>query len=548
MLRTALFLLLTLQLLPPPAAAQGGDLALILANSRYEGQRRANGAEAVLSVIPRLEAAGFETDLATDLTAPPMRSALQALDGRIGSERPERVIIVYAGHTVHSDQGTWLMGVDSGNPTVLSVDTTGLRLEALLAVAGRVQGGAIVAIGDLSYPSRPGPGLQPGLSGRTVVPQGVSLIHGAPDQIARVLDMLLVPGTNLRRAVEAVRGVRLEGFDPPWLTWLPEGHAPAENADRRAWAEALALDTVEGWQAYLASFPQGLFADQARAALAALENTPERIEENLGLTRDERRAVQRHLALLGFDPRGIDGIFGPGTRAALAGWQQREGLAQTGFLDRDQIFRLAAQAARRAAELEDEERQRQAELERRDRAYWRDTGAGQDEAGLRAYLERYPQGIFAGVARERLAEIDARRRAEALARDRAAWQEAQSFDTIEAYRAYLAAFPRGENAARAEARLLELERPDPIPEPDPRPDDGREAERALNLPRLTRVLVEQRLAFMGYDPGGIDGNFDRDTRRAIRRFQSDYGLPETGYLDEAALGMLLPGGLLRLLD
>ena len=542
-------LVLAFGLLPAPAVAQGGDLALLLANDRYENQRRGNGAAAVLDALPRLEAAGFEADLATDLAAAPMRAALAALDGRIGSENPERVIIVFAGHTLHGDQGAWLMGVEAGNENLLSVDAVGLRLDALLAVAGRVQGGAIVAIGDLSYPSRPGPGLQPGL-GPVSVPQGVSLIRGAPDQVARVLERLMVPGTNLRAAVAAGRNVRLDGFDPPWLSFLPDGHAPVENADRRAWAEAREAGSVEGFRAYLAAFPQGLFADQARAEITALETTPERIEEALGLTRDERRAVQRHLALLGFDPRGIDGIFGPGSRRAITAWQTREGYEATGFMDRDQVFRLAAQAARRAAEIEEEERARQAEQERRDRAWWRDTGAGQDETGLRAYLDRYPQGIFSSLARERLADIAAERESARAAQDRADWEAARAADTPDAWRAYLDAWPEGDFASAARQRLAALERP-----PGPAPDDAviidaepAEIEAALALPRLTRLLVEQRLAMMGYPPGRVDGDFDRDTRRAIARFQREYGLPETGFLSEDSLELLIPGGFRRLLD
>ena len=36
--------------------------------------------------------------------------------------------------------------------------------------------------------------------------------------------------------------------------------------------------------------------------------------------RDQRRDVQRGLTLLEFDTRGTDGIFGRGSRAAIAAW------------------------------------------------------------------------------------------------------------------------------------------------------------------------------------------------------------------------------------
>ena len=46
--------------------------------------------------------------------------------------------------------------------------------------------------------------------------------------------------------------------------------------------------------------------------------TPESVEQEIGLDRDGRRDVQRWLQALGHDPRGIDGMFGPGSRAAIA--------------------------------------------------------------------------------------------------------------------------------------------------------------------------------------------------------------------------------------
>lgn len=46
---------------------------------------------------------------------------------------------------------------------------------------------------------------------------------------------------------------------------------------------------------------------------------------------DRVRALQASLRQAGFDPGGIDGIFGPGTEGALIGFQQREGLLVDGI-------------------------------------------------------------------------------------------------------------------------------------------------------------------------------------------------------------------------
>ena len=54
-------------------------------------------------------------------------------------------------------------------------------------------------------------------------------------------------------------------------------------------------------------------------------------ELNLGV--GKRREIQIRLALLGFSPRGADGIFGPRTREAIQGLQTAAKLPATGYLD-----------------------------------------------------------------------------------------------------------------------------------------------------------------------------------------------------------------------
>lgn len=543
MLRQIVSVCLLWMVFAVPASASG--LALFIVNERHEHLRTAREAPDFLRLVRRFEAAGFETDEATDLSAAALRSALMALDQRIIRERPERVVIVFAGYTLHSENSTWLMGTDATDPGLANIDAIGVRLETLLAIAGRIQGGAVVALAELGYPERLGEGFQQGLPIALNVPQGVSVLRGPSGQLSDALAMVATPGTNLAEAARQSRQVRVEGFNPAYLTFLPEGHEPSTDADRRDWREAEEEGTGDAYRAYLAAWPNGLFAEDARAAIARLENTPERIEEALGLTRDERRAIQRDLTILNFNPRGIDGIFGPATRAAISAWQGANSHRQSGFMDRDQIFQLAGQAARRAAELEAEARERQAEEERQDRAYWRDTGAGRDEAGLRAYLERFPDGVFSSIARERLDEIEGARRQAAQARDRAAWDIALRDDTVGAYERYLRDFPNGAFADQARGRIDELTRPT---RPRPNLEAARAEEEAMALPRFTLLIVEQRLAALGFDPGVIDGRLDNDARRGIRRFQRAAELPVTGFLTQEIVSRLMADSVFQLFE
>ena len=606
--------LLALPGLAQPAGA--GGLALIIANEGHAHLDDNDAAGILLSLEADLAAAGFEVEMAADATAGTLLELLSGAAERLEEERLERIVILHGGYAVHGAGGNWLLGSDARRPTLANVDAGSVRLDTLLTVAGLVQGGALVALADLGLPERPAAGLSAGLPDAVTLPQGVSLLRGDPADYPAFFAALLEPGTTLRAAATELESLRIDGFDPPYLPFLPaplaevdpdaEPEAPEADPDLAAWEAAEAEDSAEAYRGYLAAYPEGAFTEAARAAIDRLEPDPEAVEAALGLSRDARRAIQRDLTELGQNTRGIDGIFGPGTRNAIRQWQAGAGLPETGFLDATQIALLADAAAESVAARE-----------RADRAFWTATGEAGDEAGLRAYLARYPQGLFADVARARIAAIEEAReqeRAEAeRRRDRAAWDTASRRDTTQAYRAYLAEFPRGEfaalaqdridaierparderawqtaraedsiaayrayladfpdgaHAARARARIAALEEAAGGPEAEAwaraeqqdtadayrayleRHPEGPNAETArariaqiearanesdLGLPGIARVLIQQRLAAEGFDPGRTDGQFTDRTRSAIAAFQEARGLPSTGYVDQRTL-------------
>ena len=106
---------------------------------------------------------------------------------------------------------------------------------------------------------------------------------------------------------------------------------------------------------YKAKFPAGVYADLASIQIESSrkrtvsggsrqELSSEAVEAGLGLTRDDRRRIQRALTAEGFRPGRPDGLFGRRTRTAIAAWQAARGAKRTGFLDADGVKELLAAA------------------------------------------------------------------------------------------------------------------------------------------------------------------------------------------------------------
>ena len=211
-------------------------------------------------------------------------------------------------------------------------------------------------------------------------------------------------------------------------------------------------------QAYLETYPTGRYVAGARACL----------EGQLGLDRAARVLVQQGLAAVGHDPGPADGLFGGGqtrTRQAIRAWQDAKGLAETGYLAREQAETLMAlgqeaEEATRAAQAQAEQAAREEAArqarEADDSAYAQaqrlDTAAAYAD-----YLQAYPTGQHVQEARERQTALqEAARQAQEAARraqaDDAAYAEAQRLDTAEGYEEYLRAYPQGRHVAEAQRR------------------------------------------------------------------------------------------------
>jgi len=70
-------------------------------------------------------------------------------------------------------------------------------------------------------------------------------------------------------------------------------------------------------------------------------------EAELAFSKTRRKEIQRRLVLLNYNTRGVDGVFGAGTRAAIENWQADNDFLVTGFLNKlqaDRLFETSQQA------------------------------------------------------------------------------------------------------------------------------------------------------------------------------------------------------------
>ena len=444
------------------------NLALVLSNGSYE-----NGADVAAitrqhrAVVAAFEAQGYEVLEGSNLTRLQTRQITSEFVEKLDSA--DIAVVSLQGHVAHMGERSWLLPVDISASSITDVEYRAVSLDFYAQLLARKPGRSALFVGESGRMNFDVPMLEEG-TGEMILPRGVMMVSGDYAKIGTILrDRFLRRG---ERVIDVLRG---------------------DIGDLE----------VEG------DIPSSLVLADGRARL----NTPEEIEASLGLGRGARRNIQQDLTDLGFDPRGIDGIFGNATRTAIRAWQRRERLTRTGFLTADQVALLREQG--------DEAR---IATQGNDRRYWAQTGADGTEQNLRRYLERYPNGQFANRARAELARLNAQT-------DEQAWGRAVAQNTAESYRRYLRDFPNGIYKDIARARIGTP--------PEVVENDAKRVEDSLRLNAITRLLIEQRVADLGYRTGPRDGNFDLATRQGFRAYQRDRGMEVTGYVTADMIRRLL---------
>jgi peptidoglycan hydrolase-like protein with peptidoglycan-binding domain len=540
------------------------NVALVIGNGDYDNapnaQTAARDAEAVAEA---LEENGWTVTKGVNLDRAGMKALIEPYSGQV--ENAEKVLIFYSGHAFRSGGVTYLAPTDASTETLTNVMFDGVPLDLLLQLAGEKSGNAVVFIDGAQLRGfQPTGFVEPGLAALEG-PEGVLIVSAAePGHAVRrsswrdsrfarlIVDRFVQPGASVREVAAAAPSPTFVAGDVDTdFMLVPEPEPELEGLEKEIelayWRTAERSGDADDYKSYLDRYPNGTFAKFARERLglpAEGEEVPKEPEVDpriladraLGLSRARKRRVQEYLLAMGFDPRGIDGLFGRGSRNAIRRWQVKNGMDNEGWLTEEQLALLTEQG-----EVALEEQRRIAEEKRRireaeDNAYWSATGANGTPAGYRTYLEKYPDGLHAKLARAALAKIaEAEADAKAL-KEKRAWARAQKRDTAESYRRYLADYPEGiyrdealakldaiEGAERQAAEIARLE----------------QIEAALNLSDQDRLSVEQRLRALSFEVGPLDGVFDDRSRAAIKGYQAARDINDTGYLDRLTVVTLV---------
>ncbi|MBB4260749.1 MULTISPECIES: caspase family protein [unclassified Bradyrhizobium] len=288
-----------------PAQAQK-RVALVIGNSAYKSAPKLGNPVNDAGLIGgMLKKAGFDTvDVRQDLSAPEMRKALREFGTR--TRDADIAVIYYAGHGMEVDGTNYLIPTDAALEADTDVYDEALPIDRVLVsiepakqlrlvildacrdnpfaktmkrtVASRAIGRGLAKI----EPTTPNTMIAFAAKAGSTASDGDS--RNSPFATA-LAEHLPKPGLDLRKAFGFVRDDVLKstankqepfvygslgGDDVPLVPAKPVATGPQANPQselRRDYELALQLGTRDGWEAFLAQYPEGFYANLAKGQL-----------------------------------------------------------------------------------------------------------------------------------------------------------------------------------------------------------------------------------------------------------------------------------------
>jgi len=310
-----------------PFAASAEPTGLVLSNEDYNTLRDVRRGDRMSRAVKPLQDAGYELTGFLEAGYDDMQAELANFAQR--AAEAEALLVVLSGRFLQTPTETFFMPIDGEAGPLVSLPAQSLPLSTVLAILSTKPERAVLVLSTDGREADYGPTLKSGI-GELNIPDGVTVLQAGPRVMPNfVADVLTRPGRPFV-GMARQKGIEIAGYQADTMILLDQPTPPPTSlsdrlADIRDWRAASRDNSLDAYESYLETHPQGEFVAMAENRIKTLTDTPEaraeRAEQALDLNRNTRREVQRDLSILGFDPRGIDGIFGPGTRAAISAWQ-----------------------------------------------------------------------------------------------------------------------------------------------------------------------------------------------------------------------------------
>ncbi|MBX3499505.1 MAG: caspase family protein [Alphaproteobacteria bacterium] len=380
-------------------------IALVIGNSAYSNaevlKNPVNDARAMATA---LTAAGFEVILRENATR---RAFVEALHEFAGKVPPGGVGLFYfAGHGLQVRGVNYLLPVDVALANEYDLKYESIDVNDVLdrLEESRARLSLVVLDACRNNPfTRRFRATTRGLA-QTDAPRGTVIAYAtAPGDTAadgdgdngvytaELLKAMAVPGLTLeevfKRTIDGVAAATASK-QTPWVsssfrgdfyfhpaaaaaTNTAPGAAPSaaspEALELAAWSAIAGSSNPAMFEVFLKRFPDGVYADFARARLTELQAaaaapapssaaTDEQREMALKLSELDRRRIQAALTTQGFDTMGTDGVLGPRSRQMIANWQRARAESPTGFLTAAQAALLSKDGDAALDRLEEERR------------------------------------------------------------------------------------------------------------------------------------------------------------------------------------------------
>jgi hypothetical protein len=288
-------------LLLQPAAAQQSRVALVIGNARYAEAPLKNPVNDARAMAAALKARGFEVLFRENATKAQMESAVADFGEKLNEGSTG--LFFYAGHGVQVQGRNYLLPVDARIVSEQRMRLEAFDVEAVLdqmqAARSKVSMVILDACRNNPFERRfrsTGAGLA-----QLNAPEGTLIAYAtAPGKVAadgdgnnglytqEFLKALATPGLKVEDVFKQVRinvSRASDGTQVPWeassLTGdfyfvppAPVAAPAAPSLDQAFWNAVKDSNTPASLQAYLDTFPTGMFAVQARAQLVAIGNRP----------------------------------------------------------------------------------------------------------------------------------------------------------------------------------------------------------------------------------------------------------------------------------